>query len=122
MNKFGKPTDEEYLTVCDIVIDMVKAPPGRVNELLERPFRSDDIPLPHKKINLHNFLLDPMTSANHGHLGSHSMIAGGDLQLSGRSKAVAADRARFASARGFIGSQHDVKKGPYCKLSCQICS
>jgi hypothetical protein len=40
-----------------------------------------------------------------------------DLQPSERSRATAEDRARFATTRGFIGSQHDVKKGPYCRLS-----
>jgi hypothetical protein len=28
MNKFGKPTDEEYRTICDVVIEMVEASPG----------------------------------------------------------------------------------------------
>jgi hypothetical protein len=28
MNKFGKPTDEEYLTVRDVVMHMVEAGPG----------------------------------------------------------------------------------------------
>lgn len=50
------------------------------------------------------------------YLGSHSMISG-DLQPSERSRATAEDRARIATTRGFIGSQHDVKKGPYCWLT-----
>jgi hypothetical protein len=24
MNKFGKPTDEEYQTVCDVIVEMVE--------------------------------------------------------------------------------------------------
>jgi hypothetical protein len=40
-----------------------------------------------------------------------------DLQPLGRLRATAEDRARVASTRGFIGSQHSVKKGPYCLLT-----
>lgn len=28
MNKFGKPTDEEYLTVCDAITDIVDTIPS----------------------------------------------------------------------------------------------
>jgi hypothetical protein len=27
MNKFGKPMDEEYQTVCDVIVEMVEATP-----------------------------------------------------------------------------------------------
>jgi hypothetical protein len=40
-----------------------------------------------------------------------------DLQPSGRSRAIAEDRVRVASTRGFIGSQRGVKKGQYCWLT-----
>jgi len=27
MNKFGKPSDEEYQAVCDVIVEMVEATP-----------------------------------------------------------------------------------------------
>jgi hypothetical protein len=35
MNKFGKPTDEEYLAVRDVVMDMVEAAPGIVESRVQ---------------------------------------------------------------------------------------
>jgi hypothetical protein len=30
MNKFGKPTDEEYQTICDVIVEIVEATPARI--------------------------------------------------------------------------------------------
>ena len=38
INKFGKPTDEEYQTVCDSVIEMVEAAPGMVESRAQREY------------------------------------------------------------------------------------
>lgn len=48
MNKFGKPTDEEYLTVCDVVADMVEAAPRNVKNTFQESSKSDYNPTAQK--------------------------------------------------------------------------
>src|SRR4051812_32761952 len=106
MNKFRRPKEADYLMVAEVIMQMVED--GDTTPQADHRGTRSQVPW------------STMTSAPSAHIASHSMIPGGILHLSTRSKAVATDHVRDATVRGFIGHLGDIKRGPHCRLITQL--